>query len=405
MRDTRSSPHALSVRSLVRSLAVAAGLILAATRPGGADPRDSGAQRTVSEAPAGRPNLVKDTRTKVEPTTLGLMAGPPDLSEVAIAAELSQVVASGQETGPNGELALRLLPIVGQGGLQNVRDVLTLPGADMAIVPSVLLDRLRSTQELGDIGRKLAYVAPLYVQEFHVLAGPRIRSLRDLAGESVAVGAIGGNASVVRDLFDALGIQAQWVYLGPREALEKTRAGEIAATVLLSGKSVGALSRYKRGEELHFVGIDEGALVDKGYLPTWLTASDYPDLIDPGERISTVGVSSVLVAYNWPPGSRRHRLLADFVRLFFSRADEFQRETHHPKWREVNLGASLPNWPRFSAAEQWLQRRTRSNPSIASPGPAGRPTDATGSVSANQAKQEELIREFLRQRAREKAQE
>jgi TRAP-type uncharacterized transport system substrate-binding protein len=405
MRDNRSSPHAFFLGSLVRSLAMAAGLILAATCQGGADPRESGAPSAAAEAPTRRPTLVKDTRTKVEPTTLGLVAGPPDLTEVAIAAELSQVLASGQETGPNGELALRLLPIVGHGGIQNVRDVLTLPGADMAIVPSVLLDRLRSTKELGDIDRKLAYIAPLYVQEFHVLAGPRIQNLRDLAGQGVAVGEISGNASLARDLFDALGIQAQWVHLGLREAVEKIRTGEVAATVVLSGKSVNALSRYKREDGLHFVAIDDESLVDKGYLPTRLTASDYPGLINPDERIGTVGVSSVLLAYNWPPGSRRHRLLADFVRTFFSRADEFQKETRHPKWREVNLGASLPNWNRFSAAEQWLQRRNRPNPSATSPGPAGRPPDATGSVSASQANEEELVREFLRRQAREKAQE
>jgi hypothetical protein len=28
----------------------------------------------------------------------------------------------------------------------------------------------------------------------------------------------------------------------------------------------------------------------------------------------------------------------------------------HPKWRDVNLGAALPGWPRVEAAETWLRQ-------------------------------------------------
>ena len=409
MTISQSAYRLVSGSVLLRGFAAAAALTLAVSaHPAIASPQQSKPQPTAARsAPQGgeasRPDLVKDTRSRLAPTTLGLVAGAPDLTEAAIAAELSRVLVSRQETGPNGELALRVLPIAGHGGLQNVRDVLTLPGVDMGIAPTVLLDRLRTSKELGEISRKLVYIAPLHVQEVHIVAGPGIQTLRDLAGQVVNLGEVDGTESLTRDLFSTLGIQARWVYLGHQEALEQIRRGEIAATVLLSGKSVSLLSGYKREDGFHFVPIDESVLAEKGYLPTRLTPADYPNLINPEERIDTVGVGSVLFAYNWPAGSSRHRLLADFVQMFFSQAEEFQKEARHPKWREVNLAASLSGWARFSAAEQWLERHIRPNPSVASPGPSDRSPETTGSISPTRVEDERLFQEFLRWREKERA--
>jgi hypothetical protein len=65
----------------------------------------------------------------------------------------------------------------------------------------------------------------------------------------------------------------------------------------------------------------------------------------------------MIIAYNWPKGSERHRRIAMFVERFFSKFDEFQKPPRHPKWREVNLAAQVPGWKRFDAAEEWLQKK------------------------------------------------
>ena len=64
----------------------------------------------------------------------------------------------------------------------------------------------------------------------------------------------------------------------------------------------------------------------------------------------------MIIAYNWPKGSDRHRRIAQFVDNFFSKFDALQKPPRHPKWREVNLAAQVPGWTRFDAAEEWLQR-------------------------------------------------
>src|SRR5207248_151251 len=73
--------------------------------------------------------------------------------------------------------------------------------------------------------------------------------------------------------------------------------------------------------------------------------------------IDTVGVRSVLISYNWPEGSDRYRLLDFFVRNLFSRFSELKAGPHHPKWREVDLAATLPNWSRFRPALRWVDER------------------------------------------------
>jgi len=99
--------------------------------------------------------------------------------------------------GPHGEVALRVVPIVGNGGTRNVLDVLTLAGADVAIAPVVLVNRLREAKTFGDISDKLAYIAPLYIEEFHLLARPEIANLTDLAGKRVNLGEDGSAGAVL----------------------------------------------------------------------------------------------------------------------------------------------------------------------------------------------------------------
>src|SRR5215831_18904567 len=117
--------------------------------------------------------------------TTGLVTGTPQSTEFAIAQEIATTLATGQETGPRGEIALRVMPMVGNGGTRNILDILTLAGADMAIAPVVLVNRLAEARTFGNIRSRLAYITPLFLQELHVLARPEIRTLRDLAGKPV----------------------------------------------------------------------------------------------------------------------------------------------------------------------------------------------------------------------------
>jgi hypothetical protein len=142
------------------------------------------------------------------------------------------------------------------------------------------------------------------------------------------------------------------------EAVEKIRSGEIAATALIAGKPVRSMSKLTRRDGLHLVPIPYSTQLIGDYLPTTLTHNDYPDLVAPGEAVDTVAVGAVMITYNWPKTNPdRYRRIQTFVEAFFPKIAELQKPPRHPKWREVNLAATLPGWQRFEAAQAWLDNQ------------------------------------------------
>jgi len=90
-----------------------------------------------------------------------------------------------------------------------------------------------------------------------------------------------------------------------------------------------------------------------------LEASDYPSLIKQGERVSTIAVPTVLVAFNWQERSNRYKRVARLVDYLFSRIDRLQAPGFDPKWKSINLAATVPGLARSSAAQAWLDRQAR----------------------------------------------
>ncbi|WGD49912.1 TAXI family TRAP transporter solute-binding subunit [Bradyrhizobium sp. CB1650] len=340
----------------------------------------------------------KQTGLSADPYTVGFVTGTPQCTEFGIAQDIAATLAGGQETGPHGEVALRVLPIVGNGGTRNVLDVLTLAGADVAIAPVVLVDRLRERGTFGDISDKLAYIAPLYIEEFHLLARPEIASLTDLAGKRVNLGEDGSAGAILgRDVLNRLGVKISESSLGPEAALDGLRKGDLSATLLVSGKPVGFLTRASQADGIHFLPIPYSLeLLHQDYLPSTLRHEDYPNIIAADASIDTIAVKSALFVYNWPARNERFGLLELFVQTLFTRFPEFLTDAHHPKWREVNLAALLPGWRRFRPAQRWLLQQSGGEAALRKA--FGRFLEEK--PTANPPDREELFRDFLRWRER-----
>ncbi|WFU37499.1 TAXI family TRAP transporter solute-binding subunit [Bradyrhizobium sp. CB82] len=305
-------------------------------------------------------NAPRKEAARSDPRTTGFVTGEAQSTEFAIAQDIATTLASGQETGPHGEVALRVLPMVGNGGIRNIIDILSLAGADMAIAPVLLADRLRESGTLGVVGNKLVYITPLFVEEFHLLARPEIRSLSDLAGKRVNLGEVGSAGAVLgREVLNHLEVKVSESNLPLDAALEGMRKGQISAALLVSGKPVSFLARYAQGDGLHLLSIPYSkAMLQRDYLPSTLRHEDYPEIIGVSDSVDTIAIKCALFAYNWPIRSERFPLLELFVQTLFSRFPEFLGDGHHPKWREVNLAALLPGWQRFQPAERWLQQQS-----------------------------------------------
>jgi uncharacterized protein len=359
-------------------------------------------EQILSPATAQTPPMtppVKQAAPARDPNTIGIVAGSPEGGTLPLVSEIARVLAGGQETGPRGELALRVLPIVSRGGIHDIQDVLALPGVDMTITQEHLLTRLQESKELGDLKSKLVYITKLFNEELHLIAREDIQQVSDLAGKPVNIGDYGSSVEeIARDLFRTLGLGVSEVHLGLDEAIDEMRQGKIAATAVLASKPVTSVERLTRDSGLRLVQIPFPAQTTL-YLPATLHHEDYPGLIPAGETIETIAVGTVLIAYNWPEKSDRYQLLGNFVEAFFSRLSEFQAARRHPRWQEVNIAAILPDWRRFKPAERWLQTWQAHQAGGASTGSVPRSnTPGRAASEGRNSETERLFEEFLRWR-------
>jgi uncharacterized protein len=265
------------------------------------------------------------------------------------------------DLGPDG---VRVLPILGVGGLQNAKDVLFLKNVDMAVVDEDNLRLLKKKDPVlyADIEQRIQYITKLYNSEFQVLARNDIRSYDDLRGKKVNFNLKDSQTEVTADtVFNALDIQTQRSYYDNDEALKRLISGELSAMIILTGAPQAMLAKVKKEDGVHFLPLDQESLPNHklgelfaAYLPADLTHEHYPNLIAEGATVPTIANRALLVAYTWPENSPRYKRVAKFIDAFFSKIDQFNNPSRHPKWREVNLAAEMPGWVRLKPAAEWL---------------------------------------------------
>ena len=295
------------------------------------------------------PRLEEQWKARLNANTVSVVAGSPEETYLDITHDLAVLL--------NGD-NLRILPIVGMGGAQNIRDVLYLKGVDIGITSTQMLRYFASTGELSTaLDQRLNYIARLFPEEMHVVAGRGVKTLEELNGKKVNFSDSGSSTQITaRDVFGLLGIAVNEVNLSQADAITAIKNGEIAATVVFSGKPAGIFSRISANDNLHLVEIPVSRTLENVYSAARLEQSLYPNLIEKAEGIQTIAVDAVLITNNWQPASDRYRRVAKFVESWFSRFAEFKKPPRHPKWQEVDLSKELPGWQRFPAAQDLLQQ-------------------------------------------------
>jgi TRAP transporter TAXI family solute receptor len=336
-------------------------------------------------------------RERKNAATVGVAGGLLSGTYMKFADELAQVLDDGDK--------LRVLPIVTYGAASNLDDLLYLRGVDVAITQSDVFEYFRTQRKIVNLEKRVNYIIRLPVSEMHVLARNEIKSIEDLRGKKVSFGPAGSASSLTGTIvFQRLGVQVEQALLDNPTAMQKLKSGEISALVRVIGKPIDVFEKIPANSGLHFVSIPFSKSFADYYTVGELTSKDYPTLVGEGERVDTIAVPAVLAAFNWPKGSDRYVRVQRFVQALFANWDKFRQPPRHPKWRDVNLAATVPGWTRLGTATEALdQMSAQADAAAATNAQASAQTTssefasflaANGGANLNAQQREALFRQF-----------
>lgn len=278
--------------------------------------------------------------------TLGVISGGADGTYIRIAADLANVLDTED---------LRILPMIGRGSLQNLKDIMFLRGVDIGIVQMDAREQLKAENLQDDAVQRLRFITRLYNEEVHIIANSDITDIRQLEGKKVNIDKAGSGTNLTaRLIFEKLGIKPEMTTFDQASSYAKLKSGEIQAALYVAGRPVRAIAEFQTDGRFHLLSIPFEGEIAESYFPARFENTDYPQLVAENKPVDTLAVGSLLAVYNWPENTDRYNRVKRFVDAFFSRFDEFLQPGRHPKWKEVNLAADVPGWQRSKPAQDWL---------------------------------------------------
>jgi len=334
-------------------------------------------------------------REKKNAGTVGIAGGLLSGTYMRFVDEMASVLNDGDN--------LRILPIVSYGAASNLDDLLYLRGVDAAVTQSDVFEYFRTQRKTPNLERRIQYVIRLPISELHILARNDVQSLEDLRGKKVNFGPAGTGASLTGTIvFQRLGINVEQVMIDQPTALQKLQSGQVDAIARVIPKPIDFFGKIPQTAGLHLVNIPFSKTFEDLYTLGEFTKQDYPNLLQGQDRIDTIAVPAVLAVFNWPKNTDRYNRVERFIQYLFSRWDTLQHPPYHPKWRDVNLAATVPGWTRFSVAEQLLQQMAAEQQQQKQQRAAFETfLSNQPKMPASDADREDLFRKFLQWQARE----
>jgi TRAP transporter TAXI family solute receptor len=335
-------------------------------------------------------------RSRKNEWTVGVAGGQLSCTYMTFANEMAEVLDDGDN--------LRVIPIVTYGAASNLDDLLYLHQVDVAITQADVFDYFRTHRKISNLENRVNYIIRLPVSEMHVLARNEIQTIEDLRGKKVSFGPAGSASSLTGTIvFQRLGVQVEQVLYDNATALQKLKNGELAALVRVIGRPIDFFAKIPANSGLHFVPIPFSNTFADYYTLGELTNKEYPTLVPEGQPVDTLAVPAVLSVFNWQKRTDRYRRVERFVELLFTNWDKFREPPRHPKWRDVNLAATVPGWNRWSVAEEMLRRIRPKEPDaqVASDFSTFLKNTGSGAASITQEQRDALFRQFLEWREKQ----
>ncbi len=245
---------------------------------------------------------------------------------------------------------LRVVPMIGEGSMRNVEDILYLRGVDLALANADALDFMQRQEIHPNIISKVGYITTMDSSELHVIARRDIPSIYELDGKKVNFSTPGsGTFLTMTNTFDALNINVEVSFDAEAVALEKLKRGEIDAMGVNASIPWAFASAITAEDNLRLLNIPVDCL--PGPYETVVTPSDaYPNLIPANLSWTTPRVRVVLLAYQWPndhPGCGRVARFADALR---GKIEDLRQGPFSDRWLEVDLDTEVRGLSRWQGA-------------------------------------------------------
>ena len=273
--------------------------------------------------------------TNPQKNVIGLLAAEPQWlsSATDIATKLDH------------ENGLRILPIIGAGGVQAFQDLVNLPMLDAAIISSDSLTYAAQQGLLGGQKEKYSYVARLAKLDVVLVAKNNIGNASGLKGMRIATGPAQSAAFATGELiFNAMNISFLRVAKQGDSALDALINGEADAAIFLGTDfPTAALSDGR----FHVLSLQIPVSLSKIYQPAILTSHELPGLISGKQSLETLATSLTLAVHDHPRDVAHAQALKNFETLMFKFADGNGSN---------NLAAVVPGWKRHAEVQKILDQ-------------------------------------------------
>lgn len=285
---------------------------------------------------------------------------------------------------------IELEALTSAGATENVRRLRTEADVKFAMLQSdvyqAYLDQAAAgNQEARQLIQSLRVILPLYNEEiyFVVRKDSPIDHVHQIEGQRISPGPLGSGAALTtatlfRRLFGRGIGEDHARYQSNEEGLASLVTDRsVDVVVIVAGQPTKTLSemRPEARELIKFLRFDPDHPTSKAaletYLPTRVTAANYPNLLS--EDLPSLAVRSLLVTYNYQQ-PHTIEMLSRFARSLCTNFPTLQADGH-PKWKEVKIEQpSLGRgWRYFPATERVLRS---CQPAVSRPEAAAAPAPA-----------------------------
>lgn len=271
--------------------------------------------------------------TKAQETAIGLLAAEPQWLGAAskIAAKLDH------------ENGMRVLPMLGEGGLRGLKDLSNLSMVDAAIISSDSLIYASNQDLLGGQQNKFGYIAKLSSLDVVLIAKRGISNAADLAGKRIATGPAQSAAYATGELLLG-GLNINYTRVGKQDdaAVNALINGDVDAALVLGTEiSTAGLSDGR----FHVLKLQASPELAKIYQPAILTARELPGLIVGNQTVETLATSLTLAVFDRPRDEAHRKSLENFTSLMFELSGGDNG---------ANLAAAVLGWKRHAEAHKVL---------------------------------------------------